>query len=508
MEKRLILAIALSLLILLSWSALLPKTQHLDNKGVKSVSPNTERAVISPQPFRAERPGEVAVAEEKISVFATPSLKVSFNDSRAAIQEVLFKNYRSHRFVLKYGLALEDPRLVFQKQSATGQEIIFIYNGKNQEIIKRFIFDNSKYTIDLEIEIRNTGSAPLKTDLALVPGILDFSAGGNEAGYHDLTVFTEDKLLRPNPRKPGNWDKVKFLGWRERYFCGVLEPPQASYNMSLDKISAQEFRPVLRSGEFLLTPGEKIIQKFRIYLGPQDLRLLSSINPDWATVVHYGVFDFIARLLIQLLGLMQHLVHNWGLAIVLFSIAIYLILYPLTLKQMRSMKAMQALQPRIEQIRATYKDNPQRLNKEIMELYREYKVNPFSGCLPMILQIPIFFALYQVLMRSAALKGATFLWIKDLSEPDKLFTLSQKLPILGNEINILPILMAIAMFAQQKLSSKNTSGASAEQQKLMLILFPIMFGFIFYRMPSGLVLYWFTNSSLMLAQQLSMSRSK
>ena len=122
--------------------------------------------------------------------------------------------------------------------------------------------------------------------------------------------------------------------------------------------------------------------------------------------------------------------------------------------------------------------------------------------------MPIFFALYNTLMRSIALRGAKFLWIKDLSEPDRLFTLPVSLPILGNEFNILPIVMAIGMFFQQKISSSAMSGAAAEQQKTMLIIMPIMFGLIFYRMPSGLVLYWLINSMLMLGFQIQMSRAK
>jgi len=187
-------------------------------------------------------------------------------------------------------------------------------------------------------------------------------------------------------------------------------------------------------------------------------------------------------------------------------VLVYLVLFPLTMKQMRSMKEMQALQPRIDELRKTYKDNPQRMNKEVMELYREHKVNPFGGCLPLLLQMPIFFALYQALMRSVALRGARFLWIKDLSEPDRLFILPTSIPLIGNEINILPIVMAIGMFVQQKLSSGNASSSTAEQQKIMLILFPVMFGFIFYHMPSGLVLYWFVNSLLMLIFQVRISR--
>jgi len=172
------------------------------------------------------------------------------------------------------------------------------------------------------------------------------------------------------------------------------------------------------------------------------------------------------------------------------------------------MKEMQVLQPKVEELRKLYKDNPQRMNKEVLELYREHKVNPFGGCLPLLLQMPIFFALYQALLRSAALKGAKFLWIKDLSEPDRLWLIPFSLPILGNEVNILPILMTIGMFIQQKISPQSASSASSEQQKMMVVLMPLLFGIIFYHMPAGLVLYWFVNSTLMLVYQWRIHSAK
>jgi YidC/Oxa1 family membrane protein insertase len=201
-------------------------------------------------------------------------------------------------------------------------------------------------------------------------------------------------------------------------------------------------------------------------------------------------------------------VHNWGLAIIILSIAVYFLLFPLSIKQMRSMKEMQLLQPKIEALRKDLKDNPQRLNKEIMELYKEHKVNPLGGCLPLLFQMPIFFALYQALIRSVALRGARFLWITDLSSPDKAFVFKNSIPFLGNQINILPILMAIGMFVQQKFSMAKATGEAAQQQKMMSIIMPVMFGVIFYQMPSGLVLYWFVNSLLMLCYQFRINSQK
>ena len=210
----------------------------------------------------------------------------------------------------------------------------------------------------------------------------------------------------------------------------------------------------------------------------------------------------------QGLRFIEKIVGSWGLTLILLSFAIYFLLFPLSIKQMRSMKKMQEIQPKVEQLRAKYKNDANELNKKVLELYQKERVNPFSGCLPMVLQIPIFFALYQGLIRSLELKGATFLWIKDLSEPDKLISLSQAIPFVGKDINILPVLMAVLMFFQQKLtlSSSGANSSAAEQQKMMMYIMPVLFGVIFYNMPSGLVMYWFVNSVLMLVFQLRMAK--
>jgi YidC/Oxa1 family membrane protein insertase len=297
---------------------------------------------------------------------------------------------------------------------------------------------------------------------------------------------------------------------RDRYFCAVIEPSGSSdkYSAFIHRLSPASSQVGLQAQDLVLAPGQTSEQKFRIYLGPQELQIINRVKPEWTAVVHFGTFDLISQLLLQVLEFLQRLVHNWGWAVVLLSVLVYLLLFPLSLKQMRSMKEMQALQPHIDELRKKYKDNPQRMNKEIMELYREHKVNPFGGCLPLLLQLPIFFALYQAIMRSIALKGVQFLWIKDLSEPDRLVLLPVSLPLLGNELNILPILMAIGMFIQQKVSLRAATPAAAEQQKMMLILMPVLFGVIFYHMPAALVLYWFVNSTLMMLYQLRISRAK
>lgn len=503
MEKRTLLAIALCLLVLLSWSAFMGKFAQKAPVPAPAISqPALTEPQVAPPVAPTPEPSPAASLE-----FSQDKFKLIFIEPWAAIKEATFKDYRSAKFPLHSAFSRLDKSLDFRKQEMSKERVIFVYRDQNKEIFKRFIFHNASYSIELEIETRNLSSQPLKLECPLIIGELDFNKDQNQARFFDLAVALKEKTLHLNGRKEMALEGVRFLAIRDRYFC-LIAQPDIEANVFLQKVTPSVTQIVMSAKAVLLAPGEKHQEKIHIYLGPQDLQLISKVKPEWATIVHYGTFDFIAQLVLQLLGVFYRVVHSWGWAIVILSLAIYLLLFPFTLKQMRSMKEMQALQPRIEELRKAYKDNPQKLNKEIMELYREHKVNPLGGCLPLLLQMPIFFALYQALMRSVALKGANFLWIKDLSEPDRLFILPNSLPILGNEINLLPIVMAIGMFIQQKISLAGASGSSAEQQKLMLILMPLMFGLIFYHMPAGLVLYWLINSTLMLFYQVRINRAK
>ncbi|MFH0739057.1 MAG: membrane protein insertase YidC [Candidatus Omnitrophota bacterium] len=502
MEKRLIVAIALSLLILLSWSFFTAKFYPTENKGI--VVQKTETLIPMPVVKPSLVPLQEPVKLKDIFTIEQNNYSLGFDEAGASIQEITFPVYQSFKLNLNQGFLLKNLPTGFKKDSVSEGIVSFVYRDQEKEITKKFILSNSNYIIMLEIEIKNISSQPLHINLDLLAAGIHFNADQNEARFQDATFALKDKVLHLNLRKDIGSPELKFLGWRDRYFCGIIEPQHTGYSAFINKTTKTTSEISLVSSDLAIPARQSVTQKFHIYLGPQELDVIKKLNPAWTTVVYYGTFDFIARLQVGLLTVLYGLVHNWGWAIVLFSLTIYIILYPLTLKQMRSMKEMQLLQPHIEELRKSYKDNPQKLNKATMDLYREHKVNPLGGCLPMVLQIPIFFALYQVLLRSVSLRGANFLWIKDLSKPDNLFSLPVSLPIIGNEINILPILMTIGMFIQQKISTVAT-GSNAEQQKLMLIIFPLMFGLIFYRMPSGLVLYWFINSTLMLSYQLRMN---
>jgi len=496
MEKRLILAMSLSLLLLLAWSALFPRPQLIENKGII-----TKNSLTNDIP--QERPPS-SIQPETLSAhlinYEQGNFEVIFVEPLAAIKEVKFKTYPNSKFSLKSGFLLNDKSLSFSKYNSSANEVSFLHADQQKRVIKKFIFPNSNYDMWLEIDIQNIANAPIAINWPLVIGILEFSSQNVNTRYQDVTIGTKEKALHVIPRKSLEFTGVKFLGLRDRYFCAIVESQEDFLTSYIKKTAPQNFEIGVTSKELLLAPGQQVKEKFHIYLGPQELHLINNINPNWLPIVNYGTFDFISQILLQLLQFFNSLVHNWGWAIVLLSLAIYIVLFPLTLKQMRSMKEMQALQPKIEELRNLYKDNPQRLQKEQMELFQKHKVNPFGGCLPLLLQMPIFFALYQTLMRSVFLRGAGFLWIKDLSEPDKLFSLPFPKPF--EAFNLLPILMTIGMFLQQKISTGTTTNAtSAGQQKTMMIMMPLLFGFIFYSMPAGLVLYWFVNSTLMLVNQ-------
>ena len=208
------------------------------------------------------------------------------------------------------------------------------------------------------------------------------------------------------------------------------------------------------------------------------------------------------------LELANKIFKNYGIAIIALTILTNVLLFPFTRISYMSMKRMQLIQPQMNKLKEQHKNSPDKLNKEMMELYKKHKVNPFGGCLPMLLQMPIFIALYVALSKAVILINAKFLWIGDLSSPDRV-PLPFTLPYIGSEFHALPLIMCAGMAIQQKLSAVKIEGQDPtmeQQQKMMAVMMPIIFGFVFYSMPSGLVLYWLTNTVIMTLYQLSLKK--
>lgn len=498
-QKRLFLALTISFVFLILWG----KFTAQKNEPVREIAKTED--IIPAQ----EVPLSNALPSLQQYEFDSGLHTVTLLEPLAEIEVIKFDAYQNHAFILERGFSLNDQRLIFERESVTSETIRYKHEDSEKIIEKVFNFSKSRYDFDLEIVITNKSVQQLPFQYSLILGNADYGSQ-NKLVFSEASIATQDQL-RPvysNLRKEFKLGNLKFISLRDRYFCVIVAPEGKEFTGFINNIAKNKSTIGIGSSNFNIAPQGSVTHKFRVFAGPQDPELLKQYNPDWQLVVHYGKLDLVARVLWEILRFLNSVVKNWGWTIILFSIFIFIVMYPLSLQSTRSMKSLQKLQPQMEELRCKFKDNPQRLNKEVFELYRQHKVNPLGGCLPLILQIPIFFALFQVLSRSVALKGAEFLWISDLSEPDRLMVFGKSLPFVGNEFNILPILMLIIMFFQQKFSMVKGTGPQAEQQKIMTIVFPIMFGFLFYHMPAGLVLYWLVNSLLTVGQQALIYKTK
>ncbi|NBP97032.1 MAG: membrane protein insertase YidC, partial [Burkholderiaceae bacterium] len=233
-----------------------------------------------------------------------------------------------------------------------------------------------------------------------------------------------------------------------------------------------------------IAPNGSAGQTAKLFIGPEDEKILKLISPEFELIKDYGMLTIIAKPIFWLLTQIHSIVNNWGWAIVILTFIIKLIFFPLSAASYKSMARMKEVQPRLMNLREQFKGDPQKLNRAMMDLYKQEKINPLGGCLPVVVQIPVFIALYWVLLSSVEMRNAPWiLWIKDLSVPDPYF--------------ILPIIMAVSMFVQTRL---NPTPPDPLQAKIMLWM-PIIFSVMFFFFPAGLVLYWVVNNILSIAQQ-------
>jgi YidC/Oxa1 family membrane protein insertase len=323
-------------------------------------------------------------------------------------------------------------------------------------------------------------------------------------------AWIDGKLVKPDLGKleqelvqPGT---VSWTAIEDRYFAVALMPGEAGPSSLMRKDA--EGRPLvgLVYPAVKIPPGGETRQALTLFAGPKEIERLREAGHDLQKLVDLGWFDFLARPALYLLRFIHDFTGNYGVAIVIITILQKIAFYPLAQKSHKSMQAMQAMQPKIQAIKERYKNNPQKVNQETMELYKRHGVNPMGGCLPMLIQIPIFIALYNALYYSVELWRAPFtLWINDLSVADTLFVVPFPIPYVGESFAVrgLPMIMGISMFIQQKMSPM---GGDPRQAQMMLYLMPIMFTFIFWGMPSGLVLYWLVNNVLQIGHQYQMNR--
>lgn len=261
--------------------------------------------------------------------------------------------------------------------------------------------------------------------------------------------------------------------------------------LSLDNVAAQ-----VRFAGATIAPGATLERNYSLYIGPKKLSLLKDFGNRTAEIMQFGFFRWFCVLLVPALNFFYAIIPNYGVAIILLTMLVRILFWPLTHKSTEGMKRMQAAQPLLKEIQAKFKNDPKKLQQETMKVYSENKINPLSSCLPMLIQIPVFIALFTVLRSAVELRFAPFLWIADLSEPENL--LPGVLPFVSG-LNILPFLMSGTMVLQTKLSP---SAGDPTQQKMMMVMMPLMMLFMFYSMPSALLLYWTVSQILAIVQIL------
>jgi YidC/Oxa1 family membrane protein insertase len=395
-------------------------------------------------------------------------------------------------------------------------------NDRPFRFSKTYVFEENEYMFDLKIKLSSLDEedvylnndsvaytmvwGPVLGPISVIKNRYNITT----QGYHENGRYRKImrgaagcSLRRGESRYMEISRIIDWVGVTNRYFfIGVL-PDMKNYIYSFDQRTEGKYFFGISHPYF---KGEEVEDIFKIYAGPKQRKLLRQYGNNFEAVMSGRVLKPIVIFLEFMIKAFYSFTKNYGLAIILMTIVIKIILHPLTNKSFQSMRRMSALQPKVTEIRERYKSNPQQMNKEIQALYRKEKINPMGGCLPMILQLPIFYALYTLLSGMVELRNESFLWIKDLSLPDTVATIKASIPLLGyklgtqgyTDINVLPFVMTGTTLLQSKLTSGDQS---AQQGKMMTYLFPIVFFFIFWNMPSGLVLYWTIQNVLTIGQQ-------
>ncbi|MBE6355789.1 MAG: membrane protein insertase YidC [Lentisphaerae bacterium] len=410
--------------------------------------------------------------------------------------------------------------------------VITAFDGKLQ-IEQKFTIKD-QYIVNCEYTLRNISNAALDLDSMVI-------CGGSAAPWHTIAGDIQrtmshrlDLLTAENDHEDIDADeddedyyfskppKVKWAAVSNKYFCSILK--EAENNIFT--IWQEDPRPtvtdrndkkynIITAGakvpEMVLKPGESKTLNYSSYNGPKNSDTVAAFVPDGEEVMHlaWGPLNILARFLMWILNLLYALFNSYGISIIILTLLVRTLFYPLTAKSNESMRKMQKVQPMFKELREKYKDNPQLLNQKMSELYRAEGINPFAGCLPILLQIPIFFALYAMLDNAIALRHVSFLWAKNLAAPDTIFSipLGFTLPLANISaipVNPLVLMMTALMVIQQRM----TPNASMDPaQKRMMMMMPIIMLIFLYSLPSGLTLYW-TISNLFSIIQLWLQQKR
>jgi len=381
-------------------------------------------------------------------------------------------------------------------------------DGNGVTVTKTYIFHRSMFAIGIEYSIANQSATPwvvhsyariARSDTPLERSMFHFSAEAyafrgpamwavqkNEPGQKNH--YRRLKIDKPDDQRPVDVKDGWLAGMQHHFVSAIIPDPAKTYTYSLEARDRLYILGAMGPAE-VVAPGATSVLKENIFVGPKLQKQLDLLHPELSRVADYGALTLLSKPLFAMLEFAHSFVRNWGLAIILVTFLLKLLFYPLSEKAGRSMARMRALAPRMKALQETYKDDRTKLGQATMELYKAEKVNPVAGCLPMLIQMPVFLAFYWVLLESVEMRQAPFFgWITDLSARDPFF--------------ILPLLNGLAMWGQQKLNPPPPDPMQARIFQLMPIVFTVMFSFF----PAGLVLYWVTNTGLTILQQWNINR--
>ncbi len=545
---RAFLAIIISFLILIGYQYFFVPTQPTPPPVQTQQQQTAAPAVPATAATPAAQPAAPAVSLPSTPVVAvdknarditvdTPLYTAVFFEQGGGLKSFILKKYRIEKdknaapmelvmtgnpaewplvFTLDNGAAAILPvfkadREKLSLQEGSQGELVMTATLENGLTIARTLnFDGDSYLFSSEYTVTNTGTASQQVTPAMVMTNASFSAANSTGRYlfsgpaayvnNELQQIKGKKLAAGPVTIQGT---VNWSTYEDNYFMCTLIPEQNSAGMVTMSAAGDTVRTVVAGGLTGLAAGESKTFQYKAYFGPKKLSVLKNTGYELAKAINFGWFDVLAKPMLFLLNFFYSFIGNYGIAIILLTCLIKGAFWPITQKGMKSMKNMQKLQPRVAKLKEKFKDDPAKMNQEMMAMYKTYKVNPIGGCLPMIIQIPFFFALYRVLMAAIELRHAPFmLWINDLSAPDRLMIPGLDIPYLQG-IPVLTLLMGASMYLQQKMTPTT---ADPTQARIMQFL-PVIFTFMFINFASGLVLYWFVNNLLSILQQQIINRT-
>jgi len=486
----------------------------------------TAKAALPPTLFVPNKTGEIIILKNDVitleidtlgGVVSRAQLIKHLEEDKSGV--LIFERSSARQYYARSGLVsasgveLPNHTQIFSaSKNSAGNSVTLVAEKNGVRLEKVLTLEGGSYVVDAKHTIKNLSNPA--ADLTLYAELVRDDGKLEESMFYatftgpalftdaekfqkiDFSDIEKNKAKLPGPQQK---DSPAWVAMVQHYFASAWIPStNFQRDLYVGKLENNQYRIGIQSKLDTLGVGQEKTETLKLFVGPQEEHVLEKIAPGLELVKDYGWFTILAKPIFWLLEKIHAMVNNWGWSIIFLTMLIKLLFFPLSAASYKSMARMKLVQPRVLELKERHKGEPQKLNQAMMEMYRKEKINPLGGCFPVLIQIPVFIALYWVLLSSVEMRGAPWLgWIQDLSKPDTLFGVW-----FGAPIGLLPILMAVSMFIQTKL---NPTPPDPLQAKLMTFM-PIAFSVMFFFFPSGLVLYWVVNNILSIAQQWQINK--